>query len=205
MKRVFVITHTEASHHCADLVGGWFDSELTELGIEQAQLTATTLAAMIGDDPVQVISSDLKRAAQTARPIANTFGCDLVLSADFREISYGEAEGRPNSWLSERWVPTPDNDRMDHRNVPGNETRREVATRVYQGMEPVLTTPDGTFIIVTHGFAQSFVIAAWIGLPIEETGWVNFQTGPGGITELVQDDHFRSRNVKSLSNRDHLK
>lgn len=50
MKRGFVITHTVASHHRADLVGGWFDSELTELGIEQAQLTATTLAAMIGDD-----------------------------------------------------------------------------------------------------------------------------------------------------------
>ncbi|MEM9584264.1 MAG: histidine phosphatase family protein [Pseudomonadota bacterium] len=204
MKRVFIVTHTEASHHKAGLVGGWYDSALTALGHDQAQATALKLASMIDDSDVQLISSDLKRAVQTSKPIAEAFGCDVALSADLREISYGTAEGKPDSWLEARWVPTPDENRMDHRNLPGNETRREFATRIYRGFAPVLEASDGTFIIVTHGFAQTFVIAAWIGMPIEETGLLNFASTPGGITELVQDDHFRNRAVKSLANRDHL-
>lgn len=204
MKRVFVITHTEASHHISGLVGGWLDSDLTKLGRKQAQATANKLASMIEDTHVQLISSDLKRAVQTAQPISEVFSCDVLLSTDLREISYGDAEGRPDAWLKERWVPAPDGNRMDHRHLPGNETRREFATRVYRGVAPIIDAPDGTFIIVTHGFAQTFVIAAWIGLPIEDAGLVNFASTPGGITELVQDDHFRNRAVKSLANRDHL-
>ncbi|MFJ1454719.1 histidine phosphatase family protein [Nocardia sp. N2S4-5] len=48
-----------------------------------------------------------------------------------REISFGEAEERPNAWLAERQVPAPDHDRLDHRGpIVGAETRREVASRV---------------------------------------------------------------------------
>lgn len=205
MKRVFIVTHTEATHHTAQLVGGWYDSDLTELGHQQAQTTADKLASLIEDShDVQLISSDLKRAAQTAKPIGEALGCEVILSADLREISYGVAEGRPDGWLKERWVPTPDTNRMDHRNLPGNETRREFATRIYRGMAPILAAANGTFIVVTHGFAQTFAIAAWIGLPIEEAGLVNFASKPGGITELEQDNHFRNRAVKALANTDHL-
>ena len=32
MKEIYVVTHTQATHHVDRLVGGWFDSELTEKG-----------------------------------------------------------------------------------------------------------------------------------------------------------------------------
>ena len=204
MKKLFVVTHTQASHHLSKLVGGWYDSELTKLGLEQAHATAVHLRKLIVSDKPVVISSDFKRALQTAKPIADAFGCDIQASEDFREISYGEAEGKPDKWLKEHWVPIPDSNRLDHRHLPGNETRRELATRISRGMEPILQSSDGTFILITHGFAQTFVISSWIGLPIANAGFVNFASVPGGITCLVEDDHFRNRAVVSLSDNTHL-
>ena len=47
MRSIFIVVHPEASHHTADVVGGWFDSELTERGREQADGVAKGLAATL--------------------------------------------------------------------------------------------------------------------------------------------------------------
>ena len=31
MKHLYVVTHPQATHHTEGVVGGWYDSELTEL------------------------------------------------------------------------------------------------------------------------------------------------------------------------------
>ena len=66
MRNVYVVTHPEASHHVGNLVGGWFDSDLTDRGREHADRIAETLAVRLpGDAAVQVFSSDLLRARRT--------------------------------------------------------------------------------------------------------------------------------------------
>ena len=52
MTRVFLVTHTEATHHVDGLVGGWFDSELTARG------SITTLEVDSWGDHVVVQFSD---------------------------------------------------------------------------------------------------------------------------------------------------
>ena len=37
MRRIAVVVHAEAQHHVDRLVGGWFDSPLTERGRKQAR------------------------------------------------------------------------------------------------------------------------------------------------------------------------
>ncbi|RVH51791.1 histidine phosphatase family protein [Sinorhizobium meliloti] len=205
MKDLFVVTHTQSVHHLENKVGGWYDTGLTPRGEINARATAERLASLVGDENVEIFSSDLLRASQTAAIIAKRLRQPVVETADLREISYGSAGGMPNDWLAERQTPAPDDNQMDHRGgIEDAETRRDIASRVYRCVESIVERPCEKQIIVTHGFALTFVIAAWIKMPLDAAGYVSFPARPGSITHLRQDDFWKSRSVISLAETSHL-
>ncbi|MCF3102229.1 histidine phosphatase family protein [Streptomyces roseoverticillatus] len=168
---------------------------------------ARTLRAEIpGGAEVEVLSSDLLRTRRTAGEIAGLFRTVPVLDHRLREKSYGEAEGRPQEWLDERFVPPPaTGDRMGHDGgVPGAETKTASARRVYAAVDDILRRPYEHQIIVTHGFALNFVVAAWIRMPIESLGYVSFRAPSGSITHLHEDDFFHNRRLARLGDTRHL-
>lgn len=127
MQRVYLVTHPEASHHVDGLVGGWYDSELTQHGLSEAERIARFLRGAISDDTeAQLVTSDLTRTLQTAAAIGAALGVDPVIEAGLREKSYGVAEGCPQSWLDERFVFPPERgERLDHdEGIGGGETKR---------------------------------------------------------------------------------
>lgn len=207
VRNVYVVTHPESTHHTERLVGGWYDSQLTEAGVAAAESIGEALRARtpLGAE-VELYSSDLQRALQTARVIGGLLRVDVTADRGLREKSYGEAEGRPQAWLDQRFVPPPPfGDRMHHdEGVPGSETRWSFATRVYSAMERILESDREHQVIVTHGFAATFVLASWIKMPIETLGYVNFRVSSGGITELRQDDYFHNRQIVKLDDVTHL-
>ena len=206
LKDLFVVTHTESIHHVENKVGGWYDTDLTPRGQRDAEATAERLAMLVGQRPVEIHSSDLLRASQTAEAIAQRFGVSVTETAALREISYGVAGGQPQEWLDARYRPAPDDDRLDYDcGIEGAETRRDVATRVFPCVDAILDRPCAAQIIVTHGFTLSMVIAAWMKIPIDASGFLSFPAKSGSITHLRQDDFFRSRAVISLADASHLK
>lgn len=207
MRDVFVVTHPQSRHHVDGRVGGGYDTGLTELGFRQADAVAARLAELVaGSGSVALHASDLTRAVQTAERIGVRLGVPIRERSDLREISYGEAEGKPQAWLDERRVWPSDAERMDHRGgIVGAETRREFLTRVYGAMSTILADPARIQILVTHGFAMTFLVAAWIEMPPESAGWVDFKARPGGITHLRQDDGYRNRSVVRLDDLEHLR
>jgi len=88
--------------------------------------------------------------------------------------------------------------------VQGAETTRVFARRVYAAMDEILRHQYEHQIIVTHGGALTFVVACWIGMPIESLGYVNFRASAGSITTLREDDYFHNRQVVSLGDIRHL-
>lgn len=201
MRHVYVVTHTEATHHVDNIVGGWHDSQLTPAGKRAAAAIAAGLREMIpASCDVEVYSSDLKRAQQTAAPVSELLHAQLVLDRRLREKSYGVAEGRPQAWLEERFVPPPaSGDRMNHdEGVAGAETKAMAARRIYAALDDILQSPCEHQVVVTHGFAATFLVAAWIRMPIDSLGYVNFGVKPGSITTLQEDDYFHNRQVVSL-------
>ncbi len=205
LKELFVVTHTESIHHIENKVGGWYDTHLTLRGERDAQATAERLAEVLGEREVEIHSSDLRRASQTAQAIAQRLNLNVIETPALREISYGAAGGQPQEWLDARYVPAPDDDRLDHHcGIDGAETRRDVATRVFPCVEAIVSRPCATQIIVTHGFTLSMVIAAWMKIPIEACGFVSFPAKSGSITHLRQDDFFQSRAVIGLADASHL-
>lgn len=207
MHELYVVTHPHAEHTARDLVGGWHDSRLTADGRRDAARVAGELARRRrgASRPLRITTSDLARCAETAEIVAAALGAPLTLDPRLREISFGAAEGRPNAWLAERQVPAPDDDRLDHRGpVPGAETRREVATRVGACVAELIADRAHDHVVVTHGYAQTFVVTAWLHVPVEAAGFASFATSPGAITHLRQDGYWRNRTVVALGDTAHL-
>ncbi|WP_228824564.1 histidine phosphatase family protein [Nocardia blacklockiae] len=155
--------------------------------------------------PIRITTSDLARCVETATILATTLDAAVSTDPRLREISFGEAEGRPNDWLARRQIPAPDDDRLDHRGpIPGAETRREVATRVDACTRELMADTDYDHVVVTHGYALTFVITAWMRIPVQATGFASFATTPGAITHLRHDDYWRNRTLVSLADTAHL-
>jgi glucosyl-3-phosphoglycerate phosphatase len=208
MKNLYVVAHPEAQHTVEDVVGGWYNSRLTSHGRAQADRIGKTLARRIraSSRPAQLVSSDLSRCAEAAEIVGRHIEMPARLDIRLREISFGEAEGRPNFWLAARQVPAPDHDRLDHRGpISGAETRREVATRVSSCVQELMADLDHDFIVMTHGYAHTFVVTAWLQLPIDAVGFASFATSPGAITHLQHDDYWRNRSMIALADTAHLK
>lgn len=119
---------------------------LTALGEQQARRAASQLADC---GARAVFSSDLRRALQTALPIAERLGVAVTQEPDLRERSLGELEGRSSDqvwsatcdgWGDARWRP------------PGGESIRDMCTRVARFLDRLRTSPDGApAVVVTHG------------------------------------------------------
>jgi probable phosphoglycerate mutase len=208
MRTIHLVTHPEATHHLQRVVGGWHDSALTPAGLRSAAAIARILRERIPDGAhVEVITSDLLRTRQTAEAIGEAFSLKPILEPRLREKSFGEAEGGPQAWLDERYVPPPaTGDRLEYdTGVPGAETYGTVARRVYQAVDELSARPAEHQIVVTHGYAATHVIAAWIRMPVESVGHVIFHMSSGSITTLHEDDHYRSRRLVTLGETAHLR
>jgi probable phosphoglycerate mutase len=205
MKDIYVVAHAQSQHHVDGVVGGWFDTGLTDLGRRQAAAAAARLQAWIGEGAPQIVSSDLKRAAETAAQISAAIGAPIALDADLREMSYGSAGGKPDAWMRKNESYSPRvGDRMGHRGIPDGESKREFATRIYRAMEHIVADPAPVQVVVTHGFAITFVVAAWVGMPLEAAGYINLKTNSGGLTHLREDDVRFNRAVLRLNDVAHL-
>jgi probable phosphoglycerate mutase len=207
VKHLYVVTHPQSQHHIDGLVGGWYDSGLTDLGLSQASHIGQRIRTLLPEGaPAELYSSDLLRAYQTAEVIANRLRTPIQTMSDLREKSYGDAEGKPQAWLDERFVyPSKTSNRMDHlEGITGAESRREFAARIYRALDRILASPCPYQIVVTHGFALTFVIAAWITMPLEAAGHIAVQSTSGGITHLFEDDIFSNRGIMSLNDTSHL-
>jgi 2,3-bisphosphoglycerate-dependent phosphoglycerate mutase len=207
MRHIYVVTHAEATHHVDNIVGGWHDSELTPGGECAAAAVAARLREMIpARSHVELYSSDLKRAQQTAAPMSELLHARPVLDRRLREKSYGVAEGRPQAWLDQRFVPPPaSGDRMNHdEGVTGAETKAVFARRIYAALDGILQSPCEHQVIVTHGFAATFLVAAWIKMPIDSLSYVHLGINSGSITTLKEDDYSHNRQVISLGDTSHL-
>lgn len=200
MKRICLITHCEATHSVDGKVGGWYDSELTEKGKQQAAELSKKLDKLGFDiRNLTVYSSDLKRAVQTAQILTENIDKEPVLDQRLREMSFGTHGGMNQEGHNKIMIPvSPTGNRLDHRICDGAENRREVAVRVSEFIDEIMKSEKDK-IIVTHGFAATFVIAVFQKIAISSMGYINYKLRPGSISILEEDDVFKNRTVSLLN------
>ena len=88
--------------------------------------------------------------------------------------------------------------------MEGSETRHVWAGRVYLALDRILAAGARDTIVVTHGGSATYLIAAWIGLPLPAAGYVKFRLSPGSITHLNEDNFYHDRRVLDLNLTGHL-
>lgn len=200
MKRICLITHCEASHSVDGLVGGWFNSELTEKGKQQASQLSNKIDELGFNIRNSIVySSDLKRAAQTAQILTKGTNTLPLLDQRLREMSFGTHEGMAQSEHNKIMIPiNPNGNRLDHRICNGAESRRNVAERLCEFVDEIMRL-DKDKVIVTHGFAATFFMAAFQKIDISSMGYINYKLEPGSISILEEDHLFRNRTISLLN------
>ena len=168
MTRVWLIRHG-ASTSLAGLAIGALDPPLSDLGRVQAQ----TLAAKLAARPlVRVISSDLRRAAETATIIAARHRLVVECTRALREIDFGAWEGRDLSDLWSEDAAAARSWEQDVRLTPPafGENVGDVERRVADFWRRTLTLPAaGEIAVVGHGGSLAVLRALISGEPIADT------------------------------------
>jgi phosphoserine phosphatase len=145
---------------------GHADRPLTERGRAQASALAERLAHI---DLDAVYSSDLRRAADTARVVAEAQGLGLVQLPELREVDVGSWSGLTRDEAEERF---PDGFSRWREGFPGwedGEDYDEMAQRVIGAVVQIaLAHEDGRALVVSHGGPIRAIHAAALGLDVHE-------------------------------------
>ena len=187
---IILVRHGEATHHTQHLTGGWTDSDLTEVGRGQLRALADKLAHDFNGkrDKFRILTSDLKRAVESAEIIAAKLGmADCVERHEFlREKNNGRAAGMTEAEAKAIYRPAATLKELNHRNYPGGETRKEFYDRCVNGIRACADMEKENLIIVAHKGTIQNIIFYWLGFDIEEVNNYNFSVDilPGSLTVL---------------------
>jgi probable phosphoglycerate mutase len=194
-RRVLLWRHGRTRWNVEHRFQGQADPPLDDVGKQQAMLSARLLATY---SPSAIVSSDLCRAVQTARPLAELLGLPVNLDPRLRERSLGEWEGLTREEVVRRhpgqyaqWLAG----REAHQH--GSESRAEVGERV---LAALAAAEGDTVVLVTHSATAMALIGRLLGLPV--TGWRAVgPLGNGRWSEFTSDEHgwrLRAHNLGPL-------
>ena len=164
-RRLIVWRHGETDHNATGRWQGQLDTALSARGREQAQAAAAALAAY---SPVVIVSSDLERAADTARALASRVGLEVRLDERLREIHAGQWQGMTAGDVAEQFpveqAALAAGEDIQ-RGVDG-ESLGQVAERTRAAVDEVLSdlAPGECAVIATHGVSGRAIVASLVEL-----------------------------------------
>ena len=145
-------------------VDGSTDPGLSATGRQQAVALADMLAQ---EKPAAVFSSHLKRAQQTAAPLAERLGLDVVVDADFREWEsytpqphYRPPEQLQGSPRRQAYLEGRFEDFLPPHDMAGLQSRVAAATS-----RAAAASPGSTVVVASHGGAINSLVALVVGAP----------------------------------------
>ncbi len=145
---------------------GHFDAPLSQQGIDQIQ--ALSFAE---SNATHIVSSDLKRAQQSAGIIARALSLTPATDPRLREMNFGEWDGRLWSEL-EQTDSTRLSGWMEHWTAvapPRGETVSDLAARVrsfLRDMTALTMRADRTIIVVAHAGSTRAALCELNGVPL---------------------------------------
>ncbi|GGN00752.1 MULTISPECIES: histidine phosphatase family protein [Terrabacter] len=161
--RLFLVrhgqTHANVARQLDTAVPG---VDLTEEGRAQARALADRLG---GEDLGAIYTSDLVRTQQTAAPLAELLGLEMVVLPGLREIQAGDYE------MSTDWQPYIDavvrwRDDPEH-TIPGGDSGAVFMERYDAAIASIASDGHASAVAVSHGAAMRVWCSASLGLSAE--------------------------------------
>lgn len=194
---LYLVRHGETQSNLDRVFQGHIDTVLTINGETQARCVGDWLSGIHLD---AVYSSDLARAANTARAIVESRPKrDLILDTDLREMHYGvlqgvqiadfstvlEAHGLAAEWgsstFSERGIAP-----------PGGESLRQLRNRIVRFLKRLdaehPADTNHSILVVTHGGVLRLMMTVLLGLPTKARHQFAFDNC--SITRVTRDADF---------------
>lgn len=168
LRRLVLLRHGQTDYNVAGRMQGHLDSMLTETGVEQAIAVAPEIARLVPD---RLISSDLRRAVDTADHVAAACGLPVKYDARLRETHLGDWQGRTVAEIEDAWPGAISAWRSDPAWAPpGGESRIDVVRRALPVVDELDeeyagTEPDITVVLVAHGGLIAGLVCGLLALP----------------------------------------
>ncbi|MGB3828906.1 MAG: histidine phosphatase family protein [Ornithinimicrobium sp.] len=158
-RRVIVLRHGQTAHNVGGIYQGHLDTDLSDVGVQQAAAAAEILSML----PVErIVSSDLLRAAHTARVLAQATDLTVQHDSRLREIDVGSWSGLKHEEVVARYPveTTAIEQGYDARRGEHGENLHEVGVRTHAVFVDVASgLADGhTAVLVTHGVAARTLV-----------------------------------------------
>ncbi len=162
-RRVLLLRHGRTEWNAQRRYQGQADPPLDDVGRAQAYEVAALIAAL---RPAVIVSSDARRAMQTAAPLSELTGLPVTAEPRLRERSLGHWEGLTRDEVARRY-PDEYADWLAGRDVSrrGGETREQVAARAVAVFDDLAELDLA--VLVTHSATAMALCSALLGLPQE--------------------------------------
>ncbi|MCO1581929.1 histidine phosphatase family protein [Crossiella sp. SN42] len=165
LSRLILWRHGQTGHNASGRLQGQLDVELNDIGLAQAKRAAPLVAAL---EPDLLVTSDLRRAADTAAAFTGATGMAPRMDKRLRETDVGQWMGMSGAEVEADWPGALDRWRADPTFAPpGGENRLEVAARAVEVVSELDLTTDGTALLCAHGGLITGLIARLLALPVE--------------------------------------
>lgn len=196
---LYCIRHGESTYNSEGRIQGQSDPPLSDAGLRQGEAVAAALAGL----PIEAVwASPLRRALDTARPIAAAVGLPLQTDPRLMEIHVGVFQDQLRSELDRlfpeeiaRWR-TGDPDYV----IPGGESRRALMDRGRAVLEDLARSEWNRVAVVSHGGLLAAGFKALLGIP---AGVHPFNLYNGSISQLAIDGG--QVKLLTLNQTDHLR
>lgn len=187
MTEIYLIRHTQAEGNIYKMMQGFWDGDVTELGLREIDALAERFRYVHVD---AVYSSDLYRAWLTAAAVTRYNGLEVITDKRIREINVGPLEGtffgntiHDNPESMERFLMTPWEWSMD-----GAETMEDVSERAVPAFREFAERHDGQSIaVVSHGITVRCILTKCLDLPKTGEGSVPI-VGNTSVSKLIYDN-----------------
>jgi probable phosphoglycerate mutase len=180
------------------LLEGQSNPDLDPVGVDEARRAADRLAA---EDVAAIYVTPLVRTHQTAAPLAERLGLELVVEPRLIEVHLGEWEGGEYRRRVAEKDPIAlrivEEQRWDV--IPGAEPMERFVARVREGIEAVAAAhPDQTVVVVSHGGTIGEALAEAAGARA-----LAFAPDNGSISEIVvSGDEWALRRFNDVAHLD---
>ncbi len=199
-----LIRHGQSTWNVAGRLQGQVDHPgLTELGRSQAAAAAVLLADTRID---RLLTSDLRRAAQTAEIIGGTVGLTPIATTLLREQHCGALQGLATEQAAAEWDRLAESARDEYgdpvpfsdRRLAGGESPRDVRSRVDALLaSPWVTEARLDVVLVTHGDTIRTVLSSLLGEDQDHPSWRD--VGNGEVHSVYRSADGEIRYVRTRS------
>jgi broad specificity phosphatase PhoE len=177
IRRLVMLRHGQTEYNAGSRMQGQLDTDLTDLGRAQAVAAAEILAKR---QPLLIVSSDLRRAYDTAAALGERSGLPVAVDTRLRETHLGDWQGLTHTevdaiapgarlaWRDDaRWAPHGGESRIDvaDRSLPLVADLVEDLGEWGSGRNGV--EPHWPVVLVAHGGLIAALTAALLDIPVD--------------------------------------